>query len=143
MRDATRCADARGGRAGHAEPGNRPAAHLGGGLDVERGAVTAELAVGLPVVAVLLVAVLTLGAASGAQLRAQDAARAGARALAIGPGESDVRAVVTRVGGAEAATTFARDGDWVTVEVSRPVAGGWFSHAPLRASATATAWVEP
>ena len=143
MRDATRCADARGGRAGHAEPGNRPAAHLGGGLDVERGAVTAELAVGLPVVAVLLVAVLTLGAASGAQLRAQDAARAAARALAIGQAESEARAVVTRLGGAGSEATFVRDGDWVTVEVSRPVGAGWLAGAPLRADASATAWVEP
>ncbi|MCL1872153.1 MAG: pilus assembly protein [Promicromonosporaceae bacterium] len=111
--------------------------------DGERGAVTAELAVGLPVVALLLVAVLTLGAASGAQLRAQDAARAGARALAIGQDEAQVRAVVARVGGADSRLEVERDGQWVTVSVSRPVGGGWFAHAPLRAGAAATAWVEP
>jgi len=111
--------------------------------DPERGAVTAELAVGLPVVAVLLLAVLTLGAASGAQLRAQDAARAGARALAIGQADGEVAAIVERVGGDGSRARLTRDGAWVTVEVSRPVAAGWLSSAPLRASASATAWVEP
>ncbi|WP_425955235.1 TadE family type IV pilus minor pilin [Xylanimonas sp. McL0601] len=104
---------------------------------------TAELAVGLPVVALLLVAVLTLAAASGAQMRAQDAARAGARALAIGQDEEQVRLVIEKVGGPEATARFERDGTWVVVDVSRPVGGGWFASAPLRASAQATAWVEP
>lgn len=109
----------------------------------ERGAVTAELAVGLPVVVLLLAAVLTIAAASGAQLRALDAARAGARAVAIGQDEAEVRAVVAKVGGASAEVGLTRDGEWVTVEVSRPVVGGWFSRVPLQASGEATAWVEP
>ncbi|QAY64242.1 pilus assembly protein TadE [Xylanimonas allomyrinae] len=109
----------------------------------ERGAVTAELAVGLPVVALLLVAVLALTAASSAQLRALDAARAGARALAIGQEEAQVRALVATVGGEGAVAEVQRDGTWAVVEVSRPVGGGWFAHGPLRATARATAWVEP
>ncbi|WP_456847646.1 TadE/TadG family type IV pilus assembly protein, partial [Cellulomonas sp. P5_C6] len=50
----------------------------------DRGSVTAELAVGLPAVALLLVAVLTVGAAAVAQTRCTDGARAGARAAALG-----------------------------------------------------------
>ncbi|WP_159792060.1 TadE family type IV pilus minor pilin [Puerhibacterium puerhi] len=109
----------------------------------ERGSVTAELAVGLPVVVLLLVAVLTLAAASTAQMRALDAARAGARALAIGEDDAAVRQTVARVGGDDAAVTLQRDGPWVAVTVTRPVAGGWLASAPLRASGSATAWVEP
>jgi len=108
----------------------------------ERGSVTAELALGLPVVVLVLVAVLTLAAASTAQMRALDAARAGARAVAIGEQESAVGAVVARVGGPEAELSLAHEGEWVRVTVTRPVAGGWLS-GPLRATGTAAAWVEP
>lgn len=108
----------------------------------ERGTVTAELALGLPVVVLVLVAVLTLAAASTAQMRALDAARAGARAVAIGEQEAAVRAVVSRVGGPEADMALVRQGEWVRVTVTRPVAGGW-PVGPLRATGSATAWVEP
>lgn len=108
----------------------------------ERGTVTAELAIGLPVVVLVLIAVLTLAAASTAQMRARDAARAGARAVAIGEQEPAVAAVVAQVGGAEAEMSLARDGEWVRVTVTRPVAGGWMSGS-LRATGTAAAWVEP
>ncbi|MFD2026925.1 TadE family type IV pilus minor pilin [Promicromonospora aerolata] len=108
----------------------------------ERGTVTAELAIGLPVVVLVLVAVLTLAAASTAQMRAMDAARAGARAVAIGEQEGGVNAAVARVGGPEAELQLVHEGRWVRVTVTRPVAGGWLS-GPLRATGTAAAWVEP
>lgn len=108
----------------------------------ERGTVTAELAIGLPVVVLVLVAVLTLVAASTAQMRALDAARAGARAVAIGEQEPEVNAAVVRVGGPEAEMSLAYEGQWVRVTVERPVAGGWLAR-PLRATGTAAAWVEP
>ncbi|CAM3517223.1 TadE family type IV pilus minor pilin [Isoptericola cucumis] len=111
--------------------------------DPQRGAVTAELAVGLPVVVLLLVAVLTLTAASTAQMRALDAARAGARAYAIGEDDAAVRQTVARVGGDDAQLGVSRDDTWVRVTVTRPVVGGWFAAAPLRATGEATAWVEP
>ncbi|GAA4699782.1 TadE-like protein [Promicromonospora umidemergens] len=108
----------------------------------ERGTVTAELAIGLPVVILVLAAVLTLAAASTAQMRAMDAARAGARAVAIGEQEAAVSAAVLRVGGPEAELALTHDGEWVRVTVTRPVAGGWLA-GPLRATGTAAAWVEP
>jgi hypothetical protein len=114
-----------------------------GRSSAQRGAVTAEFAVGLPVVVLLLLAVLTVGAASGAHLRVLDAARAGARAVAIGQSEAEVRGVVTQLGGAESTMMLRRDGQWVTVEVVMPVGGGWFSRMPFHASGAATAWVEP
>jgi hypothetical protein len=39
--------------------------------------------------------------------------------------------------------TLARDGDWVTVSVSRPVVSGPLRGVPLRADATAVALAEP
>lgn len=104
---------------------------------------TAELAVGMPVVVLLLVAVLTLAAASTAQMRAVDAARAGARQAAVSADLSTAHAAVTRVGGADTEATVTRDGEWVRVVVTRPVAGGWFARGPLRATGEAVAWVEP
>ena len=108
----------------------------------ERGTVTAELAIGLPVVILFLAAVLTLAAASTAQMRAMDAARAGARAVAIGEHDGAVGAAVAQVGGPEAEMSLTHEGEWVRVTVTRPVAGGWLS-GPLRATGSATAWVEP
>ena len=109
----------------------------------DRGAVTAELAVGLPVLVVLLLAVLTLGAASSAHLRALDAARASARSLAIGQSEEQAAEVAMQVGGADISVAFDASGEWVTVTVSKPVVGGVLARLPLRADASATAWVEP
>jgi len=108
----------------------------------ERGTVTAELAIGLPAVVLVLVAVLTLTAASTAQMRALDAARAGARAVAVGEQESVVVEVVARVGGSEAEMSLVHEGEWVRVTVTRPVAGGWAA-GTLRATGVASAWVEP
>jgi hypothetical protein len=75
-------------------------------------------------------------------MRAMDAARAGARALAIGEEGPAVSAVVARVGGPEAELALAHEGGWVRVTVTRPVAGGWLS-GTLQATGAATAWVEP
>jgi hypothetical protein len=108
----------------------------------ERGTVTAELAIGLPVVVLVLVAVLTLAAASMARICAVDAARAGARAVAIGEQDAAVGAAVARVGGPGAELALAHEGEWVRVTVTRPVAGGWLS-GTLRATGAATAWAEP
>lgn len=111
--------------------------------DGERGSVTAELATGLPMVIFLLALLLTLASASGAQMRALDAARAGARAAAIGETSAGISAAVTRVGGDDAAASLAREGSWVTVTVSKPIAGVGVIRLPLRISASATAWAEP
>lgn len=107
----------------------------------ERGSVTAELAVALPVVVVLLLAVLTVGSAAVAQLRAVDAARAAARAAALGEGTDVVAQVASRVGGGAARVTVDQDGTWVDVEVSVPVVGRL--SGGLVARSTASARVEP
>lgn len=104
---------------------------------------TAELALALPVVVLVLVAVLTLAAAASAQMRSADAARAGARAAAIGEDDGAVRATAAHLAGDGAQVGVVRGAEWVEVRVSVPVVGGWLSAVPLRASGHAVAWVEP
>jgi Flp pilus assembly protein TadG len=113
------------------------------GLGRERGAVTAEFAVALPAVILVLVAVLTIVAAAGAHMRSADAARAGARAAAIGESDAVIRATARHLAGDGATVTITHDPPWVQVAVSTSVAGSWLSSLPLRASAQAAAWVEP
>ena len=109
------------------------------GVDRERGSVTAELAVGLPAVVLVLVLVLGVAAAGMTQMRCADGARAAARAAALGADApaDDAR----RVAGGGARVVVARDGPWVSVTVSADVVG--LPGGRLRASGTAVARVEP
>ncbi|TNC17554.1 pilus assembly protein TadE [Georgenia sp. 311] len=109
----------------------------------ERGSVTAELALLLPAVVVVLLVCLTLGAAVLGQVRCADAARAAARAAAIGEPAAVVAAVARELAGPEADVTVAEDGGWVEVRVSRQVASDVPGLSGLRAAAVARAWVEP
>lgn len=109
----------------------------------DRGAVTAELAVALPVIVLMLLAILVVTAASTAQMRSADAARAAARALAIGETESQAHQIVSQLAGSNAQVSIANNPPWVTAVVTKPVAGGWFSAGPLQARAEAVAKVEP
>ncbi|MHA7135484.1 TadE family type IV pilus minor pilin [Oerskovia turbata] len=104
---------------------------------------TAELALAMPAVVLVLAAVVALAAGANAQLQAADAARAAARAVAIGEDDAVVRDVVAQVAGADAAVTVSRGDPWVEVRVAKPVVGGWLSRSPLQARGAAVAWVEP
>lgn len=108
---------------------------------VERGSVTAEFAVALPAVVLVLVAVILIAMAGTAQLRVTDAARAGARAASAGEGDAQVEDVVRRVGGERLTVSVLRTDPWVTVHVRAPVVGGWFASG-LSARGEATAWLE-
>lgn len=109
----------------------------------DRGAVTAEVALALPAVVLVLAVVLVTVAAGGAQLRCTDAARAGARAAAIGEPVEEVRAVARRVAGEGAVVVVRADAGWVEVEVSTSVPGAWFTGGRLAVTGTATARAEP
>ena len=76
--------------------------------DADCGTVTAEFAVVLPCVAAVAILVLCLGRASIVSMNCQDAAAAGARAMAIAGGGSTV--------------SFAANANSVTVVVRCPVA---------------------
>lgn len=113
----------------------------GGERRGDRGAVTAELAVALPAVVMVLVVSLLVVMAGVAQLRVSDAARAGARAVAVGEEDVRVEEIVRHLAGADAVVRVVRGDPWVTVQVSAPAAPGFGGQA-LTASAEATAWLE-
>ncbi|MFJ6538495.1 TadE family type IV pilus minor pilin [Paenarthrobacter sp. NPDC091711] len=102
---------------------------------------TAEFAVALPAVVLLLAFLLAGGAAGITQLRLEDAVRAGARALARGEDAGSVDGIVKRLAGESVASSLTDDGEWVTVTVSSPVGGALGPMIPwtLKASASARA----
>lgn len=115
----------------------------------EEGVITAEFAVALPAVTVVLA--LCLGAASTgvAQLKVEESARTAARAAARGDSEAQIRSAVSRIDPAQsvqisvspddAAVTEAGHAREVHVRVSRPAPGvigsatGWVLRADAHA----------
>ena len=116
----------------------RPRWRQDAGGDRCRGAVTAEFAVALPAVLILLALLLAGSAAGVTQLRLEEAARAGARALARGEDAAAVDVIVRRLAGASAASAVASDGGWLSVTVSGKVPGAVGSLLPW--TLTARAW---
>ncbi|MEZ2388467.1 TadE family type IV pilus minor pilin [bacterium RCC_150] len=125
----------RGSAAGSPSQGS----HKGSQAVSEAGTVTAEFAVTLPAVLVLLALLLAGSAAGITQLRLEEAARAGARSLARGDATSSVEGIVRRLAGEAASTIIRGDGEWMNVTVSTRLAGPLGSMIPWRLSATA--WV--
>jgi hypothetical protein len=109
------------------------------GQGKSRGAVTAEFAVALPAV-VLLLALLLAGSAAGiTQLRLEEAARAGARALARGEDRTAVSGIVRQLAGSSATLAVTADGEWISLTVSGRVSGPVGSMVPWTLSAKALA----
>ncbi|MFD8013058.1 TadE family type IV pilus minor pilin [Streptomyces sp. NPDC058955] len=105
----------------------------------DRGSVTVEAAIVLPVLALFAMALLWALAASAAQIRCVDAARAGARAAARSEPAAAVTAAARAAAPEGARVAVAREGDlWrVTVEAAAPGPGGL--GVTLRAGAAALA----
>ncbi len=107
--------------------------------DAEHGAVTAEFAVVLPGVTLVLALCLGAVATGAAQVRLEDAARAAARAAARGDAEASIHTAVSQTD-RDAAVSIAREGNTVRVSAERKAPGvigattGW----TLRAQATAS-----
>ena len=116
----------------------RPRWRQSAGCGTCRGAVTAEFAVALPAVLLLLALLLAGSAAGVTQLRLEEAARAGARALARGEDAAAVDVIVRRLAGSAAASAVASDGGWLSVTVSGRVPGAVGSLLPW--TLTARAW---
>lgn len=111
----------------------------------ERGAVTAELAMGLPLLLALTVGLAWLLGVGSAQVRAVDAARESARAIARGDSEAEAVAVGEAVAPARARISVRHDGARVVVRVRATVSGpgGLFGAvADAEVSAEAVALVE-
>ncbi|WP_240617739.1 TadE family type IV pilus minor pilin [Pseudarthrobacter sp. AG30] len=103
-----------------------------------RGAVTAEFAVALPAVLALL-AMLLAGAAAGmTQLRIEEGARAGARALARGEDPGAVQHTVRTLAGDSAAASIAADGEWFSITVTDHVSGPLGASIPWTLTARAS-----
>jgi hypothetical protein len=123
-------------------PASRPSTMAGRRDRGARGAVTAELALVLPLLVAVTIGLVWLLAVGADQLRAVDAARETARALARGDSPAAAVALGERVA-PEGATVRVASGDGqvrvtVTGEVTGP--GGIFSALPparLRAEAVA------
>lgn len=121
------------------------AAMTRGRLGTDDGTATAEMAVVLPALAVVLVFALWSVAAATAQLRCVDAAHTAARALARGE-SSDVSVAAARAAApAGARVVVSRSGDLVVVEVraTARLPGPWSGTLPgLSLSGRAVAAVE-
>ncbi|GAA3817922.1 hypothetical protein CSO01_29760 [Cellulomonas soli] len=107
----------------------------------DRGSVTAELAVALPAVVVLLLVVLGVVHASSVRWQCADGARAGARSAALGESDAVVVQTARRAAGGAASVEVVRDGEWVTVTVGRAVTG--WDAVPLDVQAQAVGRSEP
>lgn len=109
----------------------------------DRGAITAELAVALPAVGIMILVVLLMTTVSITHLRVSDAARAGARSAALGEPDDTIRQIIMAVAGDSAEMQITREPPWVTVSVTRSVGADWLNVSPLRAHGEASARLEP
>jgi Flp pilus assembly protein TadG len=105
--------------------------------------VTAETAVVLPVLLMVLAAAVAAVVVVGSQLRCVDAAREGVRAAARGESASTVRAIASRAAPPGAATAVSVDAATVTVVVTAPVRPLGPLPLRIRVSAAATGEREP
>ena len=103
-------------------PGARPVRAAARRRD--RGTVTAETAVALPALMLVLAAVLGAEQVAVAQVRCVDAARAGARSAARGDPADQARAVAARLAPAGSSVDVGVSGADVAVRVAAPVMVG-------------------
>lgn len=111
----------------------------------DRGSVTAETALALPVLVVVLALAVWVLAAVGAQLRCAEAASGAARAAARGETDAAVTALGTRLAPDGAVVRVEHRGEQVHVHVAADV-GPLRSISvlpPLRVQAQSVAMVEP
>lgn len=110
----------------------------------ERGAATAELAMVLPLLVAVTIGLVWLLSLGAAQVRAVDAARETARALARGDAQAEAVARGEEVGPAGTRVAVSREGDRVRATATATVRGpgGLFRFLPsvhLEATAVAAA----
>lgn len=112
----------------------------------DRGSVTAETAVVLPVIVVLVAVLAFVGSAGAQQVRVDASARAAARELARGEDEGAAVAAARRSSGAPVDVEVSRDGEWLRVQVTRtvrPAARGPLSGLEVEVTGRAVAHLEP
>ena len=112
----------------------------------DRGSVTAETAVLLPELALLLAFLLSVARAATSQLNAQDAARLAARAAARGESSAEVERLAGEVAPRGAVVTVRRLDGLLRVEVTaqvRPLGAGLSWLPAINVGGSAVAAVEP
>ncbi|WP_184615725.1 TadE family type IV pilus minor pilin [Sphaerisporangium krabiense] len=110
----------------------------------DKGSVTAETAVALPTLVLVLGAALWGIAVVAAQMECVDAARTGARAAARGEPLDGVREAAARAGPRGASVSVERHSRISRVTVSATIQLGWsFTVPPLSVSASAVSTTEP
>lgn len=112
----------------------------------DRGAVTAELALGIPLLCAVTLGLVWLLSVGVAQIRTVDAAREAARAVARGDDPISAVAAGQRVAPDGVAVTVATEGDRVVARASGQVEGpgGLFSFLPgVSLGSEAVAVLEP
>jgi Flp pilus assembly protein TadG len=109
----------------------------------ERGSVTAEFAVVLPAVVVVLAFLLAGAAAGAAQLNVEKAAQAAVRQLGRGESETAAAHTVRSIAGDGATLASGSGGGWVTVHVTAQVSGPWPGFGGWTLEAQATGPAEP
>lgn len=105
--------------------------------------VTAEAAVVLPVLVLVLAAALSAVSVVTAQMRCTDAAREGARAAARGESDAVVRQIAESSAPAGSSVSISRNDDSATVEVSAAVPLLAGLGPAMTVSDSATAALEP
>lgn len=111
----------------------------------DRGSVTAETAVVLPVIVVLAVVLAFVGLAGAQQVRVDASARAAARELARGEDEAAAVEAARQAAVSAVDVSVSRDGPWVHVEVTRtlrPAARGMLAGLEVEVTGRAVARLE-
>lgn len=108
----------------------------------DTGSVTAEVAVAITGLVLVLGGLLAVALVVLAQVRVTDAAGSGARAAARGESSSRVQEAAVRVAGPSAVTTVSAVDDLVTVTVTTPVRLPLVGQPVLEVAAAAVARVE-
>ena len=121
----------------------RRVAHAGERRRTDPGVVTAEFAMALPAVVIVLAAVLATATVALDQMRCTDAARAAARAAARNEPAATVAAVARAEGPPGAEVQVSRVGDRVVVTVSAGVKVRLLGTQTIRVSSRAVAVREP
>ncbi|GAA1124633.1 TadE family type IV pilus minor pilin [Arthrobacter flavus] len=105
----------------------------------QRGAVTAEIAIALPSLVLLLALLLGTVTAGLTQLRLEEAARAGAREVVRGEPMVQVQTTVRRLAGGNVQLDLVDDGGWSTVTVTSRLAVPLLDQLGWELSASASA----
>lgn len=99
----------------------RPASMILESPGPDSGSVSAEFALALPAVVLMLGLLLGLGMHGAAQISLEEGARAAARELARGESQDQAVRTAVRISGEDVDVAFGADGGYARVTLSRPV----------------------